>query len=404
MIINTNLNTMRVIWRFTLFILTLVGCTHTQKPQAGASKSEASVNTRQNWALLPITKIDSVNPILGPGSGSFTDPILHKKVLWEAKDVFNPAIINRDGKIYMLYRAQDKTGRPGGTSRIGLAVSSDAVHFTRMERPVLYPQNDAFKKLEWEGGCEDPRVVQDDKGTYYMMYTAYDGETARLMVATSNDMMNWKKYGSVFASAFNGKYARKWSKSGSIVSTYINGEPVATKINGKYWMYWGDTQIWAAVSDDLINWMPVEMKTGEHPPVKLRSQALNMPQLKVVLPTREGKFDSDLVESGPPAMITDKGILLIYNSRNVPSFGDKRLPEGTYTASQVLFDKNDPTKIVRRMDSWFMKPEKPYELSGQVNQVCFVEGLTAFKNKWYLYYGTADSKIAVAVLNGTLQP
>jgi predicted GH43/DUF377 family glycosyl hydrolase len=44
-----------------------------------------------------------------------------------------------------------------------------------------------------------------------------------------------------------------------------------------------------------------------------------------------------------------------------------------------------------------MKPEKPYEITGQVNQVCFVEGLTQFKNNWYLYYGTADSKIAMAV-------
>jgi predicted GH43/DUF377 family glycosyl hydrolase len=104
-----------------------------------------------------------------------------------------------------------------------------------------------------------------------------------------------------------------------------------------------------------------------------------------------------LVESGPPAMLTDQGIVLIYNSRNVPSFGDKSLAEGTYTVCQVLFDKKNPGKIVKRLNAYFMKPEQPYELSGQVNQVCFAEGLTEFKEKWYLYYGTADSKIAVAV-------
>jgi beta-1,2-mannosidase len=161
-------------------------------------------------------------------------------------------------------------------------------------------------------------------------------------------------------------------------------------------MFWGDEQIWLATSTDLINWIPLEMKSGEKPPVTLRNQSLTMPLLKIALPTRTGKFDSDLVESGPPAMITDKGILLIYNSRNVPSLGDKSLAEGTYTVSQVLFDKNNPTKILHRLDKWFLKPERPYELSGQVNQVCFAEGLTQFKNKWYLYYGTADSKIAVA--------
>jgi predicted GH43/DUF377 family glycosyl hydrolase len=44
-----------------------------------------------------------------------------------------------------------------------------------------------------------------------------------------------------------------------------------------------------------------------------------------------------------------------------------------------------------------LKPEKEYELVGQVNKVTFSEGLSYFNNKWFLYYGTADSKIAVAV-------
>jgi predicted GH43/DUF377 family glycosyl hydrolase len=47
------------------------------------------------------------------------------------------------------------------------------------------------------------------------------------------------------------------------------------------------------------------------------------------------------------------------------------------------------------MDTCFIKPDKPYEITGQVNRVCFVEGLVHFNNKWLLYYGTADSKIAM---------
>jgi predicted GH43/DUF377 family glycosyl hydrolase len=391
---------MRRILLFTVVgLLALSSCKSNQSHTDSAATIVANADSTTSWALLPFTRIDSVNPVLKPGTGSFTDPILKHKVLWEEKDVFNPAIVQRDGKIYMLYRAQDKAG----TSRIGLAVSTDAVHFTCMPAPVFYPDNDDFKKLEWQGGCEDPRVVQDSLGIYYMTYTAFDGKTARLLITTSADLVHWKKHGSVCAAAYNGKYADKWSKSGSIVSAYKDGKVIATKVNGKYWMYWGDTQIWSATSDDLINWTPVEMKQGEKPPVKLRSQALNMPQLKVVLPTREGKFDSDLVEPGPPAMLTDKGILLIYNSRNMQAYGDHSLADGTYAAAQVLFDKNDPTKILKRMDTYFIKPEKTYELTGQVNQVCFVEGLTHFKDKWYLYYGTADSKIAVTGSSAIIQ-
>ncbi len=350
-----------------------------------------------NWALLGFVKVDSANPILTPGTNSFIDPIINKKVFWEEKDVFNPAIVVKDNKIFMLYRAQDKIGLPGGTSRIGLAESSDGIHFTRHAAPVLFPENDEYKKYEWQGGIEDPRVVEDSSGVYYMMYTAFDGKVARLLVATSKDLLHWQKKGSVFAKAYNGKYINKWSKSGSVVSTYNNGKIIATKINGKYWMYWGDQFIWCATSDDLINWLPVEMMKDEKPIVPLRNEALNMPDLKIVIPTRAKKFDSDLVESGPPAMITNQGILLMFNSRNIPAIGDSSLSEGTYAASQVLLDKNDPTKILHRLDNYFIKPDKPYELNGQVNHVCFIEGLAQFNGKYFLYYGTADSKIGVAV-------
>jgi beta-1,2-mannosidase len=367
---------------------------HAHNYNKAAGDSEAV--PLNDWALLPFHKVDSVNPILTPGKGSFIDPILNKKVFWEQKDVFNPAIVNRDGKIFMLYRAQDLTGKPAGTSRIGLAVSDDALHFTRMPEPVFFPANDVQKKLEWEGGCEDPRVVEDSLGTYYMTYTAFDGVKARLLVASSKDLQHWEKFGDVFAKAFKGKYANIWSKSGAIVSTYNEGKIVATKINGKYWMYWGDKQIWAATSLDLINWTPVELPEKEQSSNKSKTDSTLIAGLKIILPTRPGKFDSDLVESGPPAMITNNGILLIYNSRNDQKTGDPSLTTGTYSAGQVLFDKHDPSTIINRMDQSFIKPDKPYEISGQVNRVCFVEGLTGFKNKWYLYYGTADSKIAVA--------
>lgn len=377
-------------------LLMMSGCDKLRVDKNISAGENSGKNHTQAWELIPFNKADSVNPILGPGTGGFIDPILNKKVLWEDKDVFNPAIVKRNGVIYMLYRAQDKVGKPDGTSRIGLAVSNDAVHFSRLPGPVFYPDNDKYKKLEWQGGCEDPRVVQDSAGTYFMTYTAFDGQTARLLVAASVDLIHWKKYGSVFAKAFHGKYAGGWSKSGSIVSVYKDGQPVAVKISGKYWMYWGDKQIWCATSNDLINWEPVEKAEIENKGLKPGDNTFDGSSLKIALPTRNGKFDSDLVESGPPAMLTKNGILLIYNSRNDQKTGDPSLATGTYSAAQALFDANDPTRVLKRMDTSFIKPTKPYEINGQVNKVCFVEGLTQFKNKWYLYYGTADSKIAVA--------
>lgn len=358
---------------FLIFIIGgfLAGCKLTDQRAANTPQDSLS------WALLPFVKADSVNPVLLPGDNTFFCPILRQEVKWEEKDVFNPAAVVRDNKVYLLYRAEDKIGRFAGTSRLGLAVSDDGLHFTKMKEPVFYPDNDSLKVFEWEGGVEDPRVVESEDSTYIMTYTSYDGKVARLMLATSRDLRSWTKYGTVL----QGRYKNTWSKSGAIVARQEDSRIIAQKINGKYWMYFGDTDLFMAYSDDLIHWKPLEEKR----------------QLKKVLRPRRGYFDSRLVESGPYALVRKQGILLIYNGMNLDSGGDPTLAGGAYCGGQALFDKNDPSRVISRMEKNFIRPDKPYEIAGQVNQVCFVEGLVPFNGRWYLYYGTADSRIAVAV-------
>lgn len=366
-----------------------------------ACKTKKQETAATEWtnpeSFFAFSKADSANPVLTADSAQFVCPILNKPVYWAEKDVFNPAAVVRNDTLFLLYRAEDKIGKYAGTSRIGLAWSLDGLHFTKHPSPVFYPDNDAQKILEWEGGCEDPRIVQDEKGIYFMTYTAYDGDKARMLVASSPDLYHWKKHGHVFANAEGGKYVGRWSKSGSIVCTYESGTPVAVKINNKYWMYGGDVNIWAATSEDLINWKPVLYKEGEKTSYSMRRNAAENADLKTVFGPREKMFDSDLVEPGPPAMLTDSGIWLIYNSRNERAIGDTTLADGTYAAGYIVLDKNDPTKVIQRSENYFISPDKPYEINGQVNNVCFLEGLVKYKNKWFLYYGTADSKIAVAV-------
>ena len=166
----------------------------------------------------------------------------------------------------------------------------------------------------------------------------------------------------VFGKAYGGKYQNTWSKSGSIVTRPEGSRPVATKINGKYWMYWGDTDIFVATSDNLLDWTPLE-ENGK---------------LVAAFGPRKGKFDSRLVEPGPAAMLTDKGILLIYNSMNLDKGGDPHLPAGTYAAGQILLDPKNPARVLDRTGTYFMKPDKDYEITGQVGNVCFLEGLVYF--------------------------
>jgi beta-1,2-mannosidase len=343
-----------------------------------ANKKQSFVEVT-GWMMEPFVKVDSVNPILEPDtSGLFSCPIRKQNVKWEANNVLNPATVVKDGKVYMLYRAQDKIGILSGTSRLGLAVSDDGLHFSRLPNPVFYPDNDSMKIYEWEGGVEDPRIVQAQDGRYIMTYTAWDGKTARLCIASSADLVIWQKHGLVLPS----KYRDLWSKSGAIVCKQEGEKLVAEKIQGKYWMYWGDTKIFICTSNDLIHWSPLEDEHG---------------QLKVLFGPRKKKFDSDLVEPGPPPLITNRGIVFIYNGRNYGPDKDSSLPDATYAAGQVLINKDDPTNLIGRSDHYFFKPEKDYEIKGEVGNVCFLEGWAPFKNKWFLYYGTADSRIGVAV-------
>lgn len=373
-----------------LALLTIQGCT--KQPAA----KDSTLHEEQSWAFPHFEKADSLNPILSPSANlSFTDPITKNTIKWEERNVLNPTAVVRDGKVYLMYRAQDLQG----TSRIGMAVSEDGLRFEKMDAPVFYPDEDDMKVYEWNyrksqedqtnvesciscyfDGAEDPRIVESPEGSYFMTYTAYDGKTARLAIASSPDLATWTKHGLVLS---GDKYKDTWSKAGAIVSELKGDKVVAKKIKGKYWMYFGDTNLFMAYSDDLINWEVAENEESGRP-------------ISVLHP-RMGKFDSRLVESGPYALAKEEGILLIYNASNAANFNNPDLPKFTYAAGQALFDNDLPYKLIDRTDSYFIYPDKDYEKVGEVNEVCFVEGLVFFKGRWLLYYGTADSKIAVAV-------
>jgi beta-1,2-mannosidase len=312
----------------------------------------------------------SETPILSPqGTG------------WESTGVFNPAVtvLTNDqlgksaeglpfGKMVMLYRAQDAAG----TSRIGYAESNDGIHFTRRAEPVLSPETD----YEKDGGVEDPRL-QKFGDTYYLTYTGYNKKDAQLCLATSKDLIHWERKG-VILPAYKGNWNVAWTKSGAIVPE---------KIGGKYWMYWLGTaadntdQMGLSYSVDLIHW----------------TEATQTP----VLARRPGKFDSRVVEPGPPPIVTPHGIVLIYNG------ADDKL---VYRTGAAVFDRADPRKLISRTDEPIFAPEKEWEKVGQVPNVVFVEGMLPREERFLedgtelkpprksflFYYGGADKFVGVA--------
>ena len=90
------------------------------------------------WPIGPFTRPATGNPVIAPNAASvFIDPIRKAPIHWEALHTFNPAAMVRNGKVDVLYRAEDDTGAMQigmHTSRLGLAESDDGVHFRRRPR------------------------------------------------------------------------------------------------------------------------------------------------------------------------------------------------------------------------------------------------------------------------------
>lgn len=308
-------------------------------------------------SLLAVTSFATLRftPPFGAWQRLSDEPILMPQGDgFESVGVFNPAVVKKDDKFVMLYRAQDSRG----TSRLGYASSADGIHFTRRLEPVLVPETE----YEQGGGVEDPRLVKIGD-TYYLTYTAYNKKDAQLCLALSQDLIHWERKG-IILPAYKGRWNVGWTKAGAIVDQ---------KIDGKYWMYFqGElpgrpSQMGIAYSSDLIHW----------------TEALDQP----VLQTRPGYFDSKVVEPGPPPLIIEDGILLVYNG------ADDR---NVFAAGWVLFDKTDPTKVLARSERPVFGVKREWEKVGQVPNVIFVEGMLRLGNRWMFYYGATDKYVGVA--------
>jgi predicted GH43/DUF377 family glycosyl hydrolase len=292
-------------------------------------------------------------------------PLLRPGHDWSEFALFNPAAIEVGNKTVLLFRAQDRNHM----SRIGYAESSDGLQFSVKPEPVLSPEAD----YERGGGVEDPRVVKIG-GTYFLTYTAYDLHSAQLCLATSTDLVHWLRKG-VIMPAYRGTWNTQWTKSGAIIPQ---------KINGKWWMYYLGTRkdpdgqsrdyMGLASSSDLLHWTDATQKP--------------------VLERRPGTFDSRVMEPGPPPILTQSGILLLYNG------ADDHL---VYGPGWVLFDRNDPARVIDRAEAPFLVPTLEWEKTGNVPSVIFLEGAVPNPSsqagqdfELTGYYGAADKFIGAA--------
>ncbi|MCG7285706.1 glycoside hydrolase family 130 protein [Cellulomonas sp. ACRRI] len=293
------------------------------------------------------------NPVLRPRGGS-----------WESANLYNPAALVVDDEVVLLYRAHAEDI----VSHIGLARSRDGYHFEREAEPILSPQEDYE-----EFGCEDPRIAYVE-GTYYLTYTGWDRKAARLCLATSTDLRTWTRHGPLFPGfdtfATVDPRGHEWSKAGVIV-------PV--KMQGRWWMYFGEGGLYWATSDDLIRWTP------------------GTPDTEPMYAPTPGSFDADLVEIGTSPVLTDNGLLVMLTNGATRTVHDDGTVDVDYRCGQIAIDPDEPTRVLARLQEPWLRPQTFEDRNGLVSNVTFVEGLVQFHGTWFAYYGQSDTTLAVAV-------
>jgi predicted GH43/DUF377 family glycosyl hydrolase len=305
---------------------------------------------------------------------------------FESEAVLNPATIRQGDTVHMLYRAV----RKGNFSTIGCAKLQGPLTVAgRWDVPFLSPDADYEKQ-----GMEDPRIVQID-GVYYLAYIAFDGKDALGALATSTDLESFEKHGIIVP---HFKYAEfnELVKDTSVSAQYQNTDAAMAdvivmdkdlvffprRVNGKLTFMHRikpDIQLTAVGSLDELTpefWRGYLQQIDKH-----------------IMLAPKHPHERSYVGGGCPPVETEQGWVVIYH-------GVKNTDKGfVYSACAALFDLDNPLKEIARLPYALFSPELDYELSGDVNNVCFPTGTTVFDDILYIYYGAGDDKIACASIN-----
>ncbi len=304
------------------------------------------------------------NPILAP----------RQENAWEAVATFNPAALNLDNKIHLIYRAIGTDGK----SQFGYASSNDGLTFDeRLTYPAytdrsskavrdqsfyshaIYPSGGSW------GGCEDPRMVEIE-GRVYVTFNMFDDWALRVGLV------------SISKEDFIAKHFHKWD--GPHILSHGNRDKnwvlFPEKIRGKFAVLHsiiGDTddRIRIEYIDDLK---------------KISKKRFKSPDPQKV-PDRSIAWHTHIRSAGPPPVKTEKGWLLFYHANDSETH--------KYKVGVMLLDLEDPTKIIARANMPVLEPDFTYENHGKPG-IVYAAGAVIRDGELHLYYGGADKVVCVA--------
>ena len=277
---------------------------------------------------------------------------------YNANSVFNAAAAGVNGRTLLLVRVEDFRG----ISHFTVARSSNGITDWDIDKePTLRPEPASHPEELW--GIEDPRVTWIEQlGKWVIAYTSFSKGGPLVSLATTEDFKTFERLGPVMppedkdAALFPKQFGDRWA---------MLHRPVARSPQLP-------ANIWLSFSPDLRHW-------GNH---------------QELVYAREGSWwDANRIGLSAPPLETPKGWLILYH-------GVRSTPSGSiYRLGLVLLDLENLSHIIRRTDEWIFGPKATYEREGDVDDVVFPCGWILRDGVIHMYYGAADSCIALATAN-----
>ena len=287
------------------------------------------------------------------------NPIITKKDLpYRANSVFNAGAVQIEDESLLLLRVEDMRGH----SHLTVARSKDGISNWRIDdTPSIAPDPSNFPEDEW--GVEDPRITYlEDMGKYAIAFCSYSKEGPLVSLALTEDFRTFERLGAVLPP--NDKDAVLF--------------PV--KINDK----------WAMIHRPY----PADDDPGAHAYISYSTDLKTWNDRKVILRARDGNWwDANKIGVNTHPLRTPHGWLISYH-------GVRQTCAGCiYRVGLALLDIDNPEIVTHRTDEWVFGPEEDYELHGDVGNVVFPCGWIQKDKELWLYYGAADTSIALATAN-----
>ena len=296
--------------------------------------------SRQQKAHVLFTRYGG-NPILTPENWPYP-----------TNAVFNPAAAKLNSEVLLLIRVEDMRG----FSHLTVARSADGFTNWEIDPTPTLEADQSSREERW--GLEDPRIVWlEEQKQFAVTYVSFSEGGPVVSLAITKNFKTFARLGSLlppedkdaclFSRRFNGRFA-------------LIHRPVVR----------GEAHMWISFSPDLKHW-------GDHRPL---------------IRTRHAYWDCHRVGLACQPIETPHGWMLFYHGVRSTTAGE------IYRVGMALLDLNSPWKVLRRSAEWILGPRAPYERIGDVGDVVFPSGAIVYKetDQLNLYYGAADSSVAVA--------